>query len=115
MRWRFVLGMILAVLLSVGPLPVDPSWAQETAALEKRGDALVSRHCSMCHATGRSGASTHAEAPPFRTLGRKYPISSLEEALGEGIISGHPDMPEFKFPPGDVRAIVAYLTSIQER
>jgi mono/diheme cytochrome c family protein len=115
MRWRFVVGMILTVPLSVGPRFLDPSWAEETAALEKRGEALVSRNCSMCHATGRTGSSTHAEAPPFRTLGRKYPIASLEEALGEGIISGHPDMPEFKFPPGDVSAIVAYLTSIQER
>jgi cytochrome c len=115
MRWRFVVGMILAVPLSVGARFLDTSWAEETAALEKRGEALVSRHCSMCHATGRTGTSPHAEAPPFRTLGRKYPVSSLEEALGEGVISGHPDMPEFKFPPGDVGAIVAYLTSIQER
>jgi cytochrome c len=107
--------MMLAVPLSVGPRVVGPSWAEETAAAEKRGEALVSRYCSMCHATGRTGTSTHAEAPAFRTLGRKYPIASLEEALGEGIISGHPDMPEFKFPPGDVGAIVAYLTSIQER
>jgi hypothetical protein len=34
----------------------------------------------------------------FRTLGKRYPIEALEEALGEGIISGHPDMPEFRFP-----------------
>ncbi|MGA2128951.1 MAG: cytochrome c, partial [Xanthobacteraceae bacterium] len=111
MRWRFVVGMILAVPFA-GPPSVGPARAQDTAAQEKRGEALVSRHCSMCHATGRTGSSTHAEAPPFRTLSRKYPIASLEEALGEGIISGHPDMPEFKFPPGDVGAIVAYLTSI---
>jgi cytochrome c len=69
----------------------------------------------MCHATGRTGMSPHAEAPAFRTLGRKYPISSLEEALGEGILSGHPEMSEMKFPSGDVGAIIAYLTSIQER
>jgi hypothetical protein len=51
----------------------------------------------------------------FRTLGKRYPIEALEEALGEGIISGHPDMPEFRFERNEVRAITAYLKSIQER
>jgi cytochrome c len=111
MRWNSVVSLILAF----SPLVAGAAWAQDTAAQEKRGEALVSRYCAICHATGRTGTSPHAEAPAFRTLGRKYPIVSLEEALGEGIISGHPEMPEFKFPPGDVGAIIAYLTSIQER
>jgi cytochrome c len=51
----------------------------------------------------------------FRTLGKHYPIESLEEALGEGIMSGHPDMPEFRFDADDVGAIIAYLKSIQQR
>jgi hypothetical protein len=41
-------------------------------------------------------------------------VESLEEALGEGIISGHPDMPEFIFTGEDVGAIIAYLKLIQE-
>jgi mono/diheme cytochrome c family protein len=80
----------------------------------KRGEALVTANCARCHAVGRSGTSTHPQAPPFRTLGRRYPIESLEEALGEGIVSGHPDMPEFAFSASDVGAITAYLKSIQE-
>jgi hypothetical protein len=47
-------------------------------------------------------------------LGKRCRIEFLEEALGEGIISGHPDMPEFEFAPADVGAIVAYLKSIQQ-
>jgi cytochrome c len=35
--------------------------------------------------------------------------------LGEGIISGHPDMPEFVFESSEVGAIIAYLKSIQTR
>jgi cytochrome c len=81
----------------------------------KRGEALVQRDCARCHAVGKTGASTHKEAPPFRTLGKRYPIESLEEALAEGIVSGHPDMPEFQFDPDDVGAIIAYLKSIQQR
>ncbi|MGE5166420.1 MAG: c-type cytochrome [Sphingobacteriales bacterium] len=81
----------------------------------RRGEALLTRNCGSCHAVGRSGESPDKPAPPFRTLGQRYPIESLEEALGEGIMSGHPDMPEFSFDAGDVGAIIAYLKSIQQR
>jgi cytochrome c len=81
----------------------------------KRGEALLTRHCASCHAIGRTGESQHAQAPAFRTLSRRYKIEALEEALGEGILSGHPDMPEFRFSPGDVGAVIAYLEAIQER
>ena len=42
-------------------------------------------------------------------------VDTGEEALGEGFMSGHPDMPEFKFDGDDVGAIIAYLKSIQTR
>jgi cytochrome c len=81
----------------------------------KHGEQLLTRNCASCHATGRSGESLDKLASPFRTLGQRYPIESLEEALGEGILSGHPEMPGFKFDAGDVGAIIAYLKSIQRR
>ena len=81
----------------------------------KRGEELLMRSCGACHAVGRSGESAQKLAPPFRNLGQRYPIESLEEALGEGIMSGHPDMPEFSFDARDVGAIIAYLKSIQQR
>ncbi len=80
----------------------------------KRGQELLTRDCSRCHAVGLTGASPRSEAPAFRTLAQRYPIDSLEEALGEGIMSGHPDMPEFQYEGGDVGAIIAYLQSIQQ-
>jgi mono/diheme cytochrome c family protein len=76
---------------------------------------VLQTNCARCHAVGRSGASPRKEAPPFRVLGRRYPVESLEEALGEGILSGHPDMPEFQFDADQVGAIIAYLKSIQQR
>jgi mono/diheme cytochrome c family protein len=79
----------------------------------KRGEALLTKNCAMCHAVGTAGDSARAGAPAFRTLGKKYTVESLEEALGEGLVSGHPDMPEFRFEPADVGAIIAYLQSIQ--
>jgi len=81
----------------------------------KAGEALLAKNCGSCHAVGRNGDSPRKEAPAFRTLGKRYPIESLEEALGEGIMSGHPDMPEFTFDADEVGAIIAYLKSIQQR
>lgn len=81
----------------------------------KKGEALLTRDCARCHAVGRSGDSPRSDSPAFRTLDARYPIESLEEALGEGIMSGHPDMPEFKYDADEVGAIIAYLKSIQTR
>jgi cytochrome c len=92
---------------------IGPSTAADDPL--KRGEELLQRDCARCHAIGKTGTSPHKEAPPFRVLGKRYPIESLEEALAEGIVSGHPDMPEFRFEPEDVGAIIAYLKSIQQR
>ena len=108
------LRQLLAATVAILSLFVVSSVAQPFSQ-EGRGEALLSRHCAMCHAIGRSGTSPHAAAPAFRTLGQRYPLDSLEEALGEGILSGHPDMPEFAFEAYDVGAIIRYLKSIQDR
>ena len=81
----------------------------------KHGEQLVQQKCGPCHATAKTGDSPHKEAPAFRTLGQRYPIESLEESLGEGIMSGHPDMPEFSFDADEVGDIIAYLKSIQQQ
>lgn len=81
----------------------------------KHGEELLRKHCASCHAIGRTGESAHKFAPAFRTLGQRYPIEALEEALGEGIMSGHPDMPEYQFDADEVGDIIAYLKSIQQR
>ena len=47
----------------------------------KRGEALLARNCASCHAVGRTGDSPQKLAPTFRSLGQRYPIESLEEAL----------------------------------
>ena len=111
MRSKPVLGLILAVVIA----GATPSSAQETGAAVKRGEVLLSRNCARCHATGTAGSSPHPEAPPFRTLSRRYPVEGLAEALAEGLFVGHPDMPQFAFEPRDVGAIISYLKSIQER
>jgi len=103
----------LVALLAM--IPMLPVLAQERGKPAARGESLLTANCARCHAVGRTGASPHQAAPPFRTLSRKYKIEGLAEALAEGISTGHPDMPEFVFPPEDVGAIIDYLKSIQQQ
>lgn len=86
-----------------------------SAATPERGEALVRLHCGGCHAVGRSGASHEPAAPPFRELHKRYDPEQLGEALGEGLLTGHPMMPEFRFEPDDVQSIIIYLKSIQTK
>ena len=89
--------------------------ASDNPALVAEGRRLAEIHCARCHAIGVEGESRHPMAPPFRTLSRNYPVGALEEAFAEGVLVGHPDMPEFEFEPRQVDAVVAYLQSVQER
>jgi mono/diheme cytochrome c family protein len=102
-------AVFAAILLAAAAAPAA------AADNPKHGEELLQRDCASCHAIGPTGDSPRAGAPAFRTLGQRYPIESLEEALAEGILSGHPDMPEFKFDADDVGDIIAYLKSIQSR
>ena len=51
------------------------------------------------------------DAPDRASLARQV----AQEALAEGILTGHPAMPAFSFPPSDVQAIIRYLDSVQSR
>ena len=100
---------------AMAPAAVRALIAEMTLRWPGASYSLLTRNCARCHAIGRAGNSPRPDAPAFRTLGQRYPIEALEEALGEGIMSGHPDMPEFEFDADQVGAIIAFLESIQQR
>jgi cytochrome c len=102
----------LPVFMAIATLIAAPA-AQAQSDLSARGSLLVQRHCAGCHAGKRTGQSRNPAAPPFRNLNDRYRIDDLGEALAEGILTGHPAMPEFKFQPRDVAAILSYIKSIQ--
>jgi cytochrome c len=81
--------------------------------LVEEGRLLVEAYCADCHAIEPAGASPHPDAPPFRTLHERYDVEWLSEALVEGLVTGHPDMPEFDFDPIQAEAIVEYLKSLE--
>jgi cytochrome c len=111
---------LAATILSLALASVAASAARAEPAREdlnqrEQGANLVNRNCGACHATGRSDSSPLAQAPAFRDLHQRYSIEALGEALAEGMLTGHPSMPEFRFAPSEVAAIITYLQSIQSR
>lgn len=86
--------------------------AEDTAEAVAKGRSIVEANCARCHAIGKDDTSQHQDAPPFRVVVTRYPPENLAEALAEGIVSGHPDMPEFVFEPPEINAIIAYLDTL---
>jgi cytochrome c len=78
------------------------------------GKAFATANCSHCHSIDKFTPSPLAIAPPFRTLHKRYPVESLEEALAEGIVTGHPNMPEFKLDPGQIGDFISFLKSLEQ-
>ncbi|MGB5184360.1 MAG: cytochrome c [Xanthobacteraceae bacterium] len=101
----------LAIVLALAPSRARGEEVLSPAA--QRGLVIVRANCSRCHAVGKIGDSPLPIAPPFRTLHQRYPVEDLQEPLAEGIVTGHPTMPEFRFDPGQVGDIIAYLKSLE--
>ena len=106
-----LLAAVVALMLIGGILIVLSAVAQ--AANVERGRAYARSHCARCHAIDEKSASPLAIAPPFRTLHERYPVESLAEALAEGIVTGHPAMPEFRLEPEQISDFIAFLKSLE--
>jgi cytochrome c len=97
----------IAVLLSLaGANPV-------AATNPGQGKRLALLYCAKCHAIDKVSPSPLRIAPPFRTLHERYPVESLQEALAEGIVTGHPTMPEFRFDADQVDDLIAFLKTLE--
>ena len=78
----------------------------------RRGRAIAQKYCSMCHALGKTADSPKEGTIPFRDLHTRYPIDDLDEALGEGLVINHPDMPEITLSVAQIRDFKAYINSL---
>lgn len=108
-----VLIAFAAAVVASGVQATPPAMSEsESIAL---GRSLAARNCGMCHALDRTGASPNPQAPPFRALHERLDVEQLGEGLATGILTDHPAMPEFRFEPYEVVAIVRYLRSVQEK
>jgi cytochrome c len=79
----------------------------------EQGRRLARMYCARCHAIDKVSPSPLTIAPPFRTLHERYPVETLQEALAEGIVTGHPSMPEFRFDPDQINDILVFLKSLE--
>jgi len=101
-----VRGVVAAVLLA-GALSL-PAQADELA----QGRALAEDMCGACHAIGPEDETENPEAPTFREIAGRYSVWNLQEALAEGIVVGHEDMPEFTLNPEQINALLSYMDTL---
>jgi mono/diheme cytochrome c family protein len=94
----------LALLSGVSPA---------TAVNPEQGKRLALTYCARCHAIDKVSPSPLKIAPPFRTLHERYPVETLQEALAEGIVTGHPTMPQFSFDADQVGDFIAFLKTLE--
>ena len=106
---RHVGAVIAASLLALQLLGA----AQANASNVEQGRRLANLYCAKCHAIDKVSPSPLTVAPPFRTLHERYPVDTLQEALAEGIVVGHPAMPEFRFEPDQIGDFLAFLKSLE--
>ena len=99
-------GLVLAIALLGGTGGL-------AASNPGQGKRLALTYCARCHAIDKVSPSPLTIAPPFRTLHERYPVETLEEALAEGIVTGHPSMPEFRFDADQVGDFIAYLKTLE--
>ena len=103
---RFVLRPVLVTLILTAPvLAASPA--------EQRGKTFALTNCARCHSIDKVTASPLKIAPPFRTLHNRYPVETLAEALAEGIVTGHPTMPEFRLEPDQINDLLSYLKTLE--
>jgi mono/diheme cytochrome c family protein len=79
----------------------------------QRGRSFAQANCARCHSVDKVTPSPLAIAPPFRALHQRYPVESLEEALGEGIVTSHPTMPEFRLDPDQIGDFIRFLKTLE--
>ncbi|MFZ2159524.1 MAG: cytochrome c [Bradyrhizobium sp.] len=103
---RLALCQALAALILTGPvLAASPA--------EQRGRTFALTNCARCHSIDRTTPSPLKIAPPFRTLHNRYPIETLAEALAEGIVTGHPTMPQFQLEPDQINDLLSFLKTLE--
>lgn len=117
---RLIGRSVVMVTLLIAGLPLqsacatDARAAGELSPAAQKGFTFVHKNCSRCHAVDKTSTSPLKAAPAFRTLHERYPVETLQESLAEGIVTGHPSMPEFQLDPQMVDSVIIYLKTLEQ-
>jgi mono/diheme cytochrome c family protein len=103
----------MRVLLASALIALIPTCALAASPSAQRGLNIARTLCARCHSIDKLSESPLKIAPPFRTLHERYPVTDLEEPLGEGTVTGHPTMPEFRFEPDQIHDFIEFLKTLQ--
>lgn len=110
---RLIEGVLFGAIVIAALVLFAKAVAQaQPASPSAKGEAIAKRLCANCHSITTSGKSPHGLAPPFRELPKRYPVANLAEALAEGIVVAHKDMPQFTFDPPEIEALLAFMDSL---
>lgn len=104
---------LIALTLTALTLSASVAQSQPLSPGAQRGLNFVRTHCRNCHAIDKVSPSPLRAAPPFRDLHKRYPIETLAEAFAEGIVTGHPSMPEFRLEPDQIADLFAFLKTLE--
>jgi cytochrome c len=104
---RIITLVTLALLMS------QASGTCQAETAQQRGKVIAAGLCSRCHAIETTGESTLPAAPRFRSLDARTDLSKLAQRIRGGLLTGHEDMPMFRFDRDDADAMAAYIRSIQ--
>lgn len=111
-RRAFLAVTSLSLVACSQPIP-EPEAVTPDIELMGQGEAMVENLCVQCHAIGAEDQSQHPDAPALRDLSKRLSLEDLRVPLTEGLITGHPDMPEWAFESHHVDALLYYLERLQ--
>lgn len=98
-------------LIAIACMSGAPIAAQDTGA----GEAIAEKLCARCHAIRPGQKSRHGLAPTFPAIANRYSVLGLQEALAEGIVVGHADMPKFVFSPAEINNLLAFMDTFTQQ
>ena len=104
---RIITVVTIALVMSL------TSGVSQAESAQERGNVIAQGLCSRCHAIETTGDSPLSAAPRFRSLEARTDLSKLAGRIRGGLLTGHEDMPMFRFDRDDADAMVAYIRSIQ--
>ncbi|GIK80246.1 MAG: hypothetical protein GHHEDOFH_03035 [Pseudorhodoplanes sp.] len=108
-RFSFMIAAAASLMLPSDCLAQSSGTLSPSA---QRGVVLARTYCARCHSIDKVSPSPITIAPAFRDLHKLYPLERLEEALAEGLVTGHPTMPEFRFAPDQIGDFLNFLKSL---
>jgi hypothetical protein len=90
----------------------DHASAGDVACRAARQDLCANQLRTLSlHRSGNPKPTQNRAAVP--NPASAHPVETLGEALAEGIVTGHPTMPEFQLDPDQIHDLLSYLKTLE--